>query len=104
MPHFLNGLGVVGTAAMLWVGGGIIIHGLEGYGLASLGHGVHELALAAGRALPAALSDVGEWLTGAALAAVFGVVVGGLTIVVMHWLVGPVVKLFRRDAAAQTGA
>lgn len=98
MPHFLNLLGVVGTAAMLWVGGGIIIHGLEEYGLAGLGHGVHGLAVAAGRALPAALSGAGEWLAGAALAAVFGVVVGGLTIVAMHWLVGPVVKLFRKDA------
>ena len=104
MPHFLDLLGVVGTAAMLWVGGGIIIHGLEEYGLAGLGHGVHDLAVAAGRALPAALAGAGEWLAGAALAAVFGVIVGGLTIVAMHWLVGPVVKLFRKDTAAQTGA
>ena len=104
MPHFLNLLGVVGTAAMLWVGGGIIIHGLEEYGLSGLGHGVHDLAVAAGRALPAALVGAGEWLAGAALAAVFGVIVGGLTIVAMHWLVGPVVKLFRKDTAAQTGA
>jgi predicted DNA repair protein MutK len=104
MPHFLNLLGVVGTAAMLWVGGGIIIHGLEEYGLSGLGHGVHDLAVAAGRLLPAALASAGEWLAGAGLAAVFGVIVGGLTIVAMHWLVGPVVKLFRKDAAAQTGA
>ncbi|WP_336810749.1 DUF808 domain-containing protein [Bosea sp. MMO-172] len=104
MPHFLNLLGVVGTAAMLWVGGGIIIHGLEEYGLNGLGHGVHDLAVAAGRALPAALAGAGEWLAGAALAAVFGVIVGGLTIVAMHWLVGPVVKLFRKDTPAQTGA
>jgi len=29
MPPFLKLLGIVGTAAMVWVGGGIIIHGLE---------------------------------------------------------------------------
>ena len=98
MPHFLNLLGVVGTAAMLWVGGGIIIHGLEGYGLAGLGHGVHDLSVAAGRALPAGIAGIGEWLAGAALAAVFGVIVGGITIVAMHWLVGPVVRLFRKKA------
>ena len=33
MPGFLTFLSVVGTAAMIWVGGGIIVHGLEAYGL-----------------------------------------------------------------------
>ena len=98
MPYFLSLLGAVGTAAMLWVGGGIIIHGLEGYGLAGLGHGAHDLAVVAGRALPAAVAGAGEWLAGAALAAVFGLVVGGIAIVAMHWLVAPLVKLFRKDA------
>ncbi|MCU4178548.1 DUF808 domain-containing protein [Bosea sp. BH3] len=99
MPHFLSLLGTVGTAAMLWVGGGIIIHGLEGYGLAGLGHGVHDLAAAAGRALPAAVGGVGEWLVGAALAAIFGLIVGSIVVLAMHWLVGPVLKLFRKDTA-----
>lgn len=98
MPTFLNLLGAVGTAAMLWVGGGIIIHGLEGYGLSGLGHGVHDLAVAAGRALPRAIAAIGEWLSGAALAAVFGLVVGGIAIVAMRWLVEPLLKLFRKDA------
>ena len=98
MPHFLSLLGAVGTAAMLWVGGGIIIHGLEGYGLSGLGHGVHDLAVAAGRALPEAVAGAGEWLAGAALAAVFGLIVGGIAIVAMHWLVAPLLKLFRKDA------
>ena len=31
-------LSVVGTAAMLWVGGSIIIHGLEVLGFGWLGH------------------------------------------------------------------
>ncbi|MFJ5367577.1 DUF808 domain-containing protein [Bosea sp. CER48] len=101
MPTFLGLLGAIGTAAMLWVGGGIIIHGLEGYGVAGLGHGVHDLAVAAGRALPPAVAGIGEWLVGAALAAGFGLVAGGAAIAAMHWLVEPVVKLFRKDAAAQ---
>lgn len=33
MPYFLQALSAVGTAAMLWVGGGIIIHGVEEFGL-----------------------------------------------------------------------
>src|SRR4029077_9258559 len=32
MPVFLTILSVVGTAAMIWVGGGIVLHGLEVYG------------------------------------------------------------------------
>ena len=32
MPLFLTFLGAVGTAAMIWVGGGIVLHGLEVYG------------------------------------------------------------------------
>ena len=33
MPGFPIFLRAVGTAAMIWVGGGIIVHGLEAYGL-----------------------------------------------------------------------
>jgi uncharacterized protein len=33
MPVLLRTLSVVGTAAMVWVGGGIILHGMEEYGL-----------------------------------------------------------------------
>ncbi|MGF7054285.1 hypothetical protein GGC47_003484 [Bosea sp. OAE752] len=97
MPHFLGLLGAVGTAAMLWVGGGIIIHGLEGYGLGALGHSIHDLSVATGKALPAGLSGAGEWLAGAVLAAAFGLVVGGIAIVAMHWVVSPIFKLFRKD-------
>ncbi|MBD3847174.1 DUF808 domain-containing protein [Bosea sp. SSUT16] len=97
MPHFLGLLGAVGTAAMLWVGGGIIIHGLEGYGLSALGHSIHDLSVATGKALPAGLSGAGEWLAGAVLAAAFGLVVGGIAIVAMHWVVSPIFKLFRKD-------
>ena len=31
-------LGVVGTAAMIWVGGGIIVHGLEEFGFDGPAH------------------------------------------------------------------
>lgn len=98
MPYFLGLLGAVGTAAMLWVGGGIIIHGLEGYGLSSLGHGVQDLSAAAGGVLPPALAAAGQWFAGAAQAAVFGLVIGGIVIVMMHWLVAPLARLFRKDA------
>jgi len=95
MPHFLTALGAVGTAAMLWVGGGIIIHGLEVFGLTAIGHASHEWAATAGRALPQ-LGAIVEWLTGAVLSAVFGLVVGGIAIVAMHHVVEPLLKAMRR--------
>ena len=44
MPGFLKILAIVGTAAMIWVGGGILVHGLEEYGLPQLGHAIHAAA------------------------------------------------------------
>jgi len=42
MPRLLTVLSVVGTIAMLWVGGGIILHGLEELGLGLLTHLAHD--------------------------------------------------------------
>ncbi len=101
MPHTLSLLAVVGTAAMLWVGGGIIIHGLETFGFTTLGHGVHAIAVAAAHILPAWLTPIAEWLVGAALSAVFGLVVGAAAVFVMQRLVGPLIRLFRGKSAAK---
>ena len=104
MPHTLTLLAAVGTAAMLWVGGGIIIHGLETFGFTTLGHGVHVIAATAGHALPAWLSPIVEWLVAAALAAVFGFLVGAVTVVVMQRLVGPLIRLFKKPSPSSEAA
>ncbi|MDG1067913.1 MAG: DUF808 domain-containing protein, partial [Sulfitobacter sp.] len=44
MPKFLKLLTVVGTAAMLWVGGSIIVHGLEEIGFGAPAHIIHAIA------------------------------------------------------------
>jgi predicted DNA repair protein MutK len=79
MPGFLKLLGVIGTAAMLWVGGGILLHGLEGYGYDGLPHLIHDAAAGAGRALPAVGGAI-EWFVGAAAAGVIGLAVGAAII------------------------
>jgi uncharacterized protein len=94
MPIFLKGLGIVGTAAMVWVGGGIIIHGLEAFGFATLGHAVHDVAAAAGHAVPT-LSGLTEWLVSAAASGVFGLVIGALLIPLAQYVVAPLVKRLR---------
>jgi predicted DNA repair protein MutK len=81
-PQLLKALTFVGTAAMLWVGGGIIVHGLEHFGLTLLPHAIHELAKMAEH-VPG-IGPAAGWLTFAAGAAVVGLVVGGAIIAVTH--------------------
>jgi predicted DNA repair protein MutK len=50
MPPFMRVLSAVGTAAMLWVGGSIVTHGLEVLDWGWLGHHIHDWAAAAGHA------------------------------------------------------
>jgi predicted DNA repair protein MutK len=99
MPPFLTTLSVVGTVAMLWVGGGIIVHGLEGYGLAALAHVLHDAALAAGASAPVASGAV-EWLVNAGGSGLFGLALGLALIPVVQRILAPFAALFRRSAAA----
>ncbi|MFM5884729.1 MAG: DUF808 domain-containing protein [Novosphingobium sp.] len=91
MPRVLAVLSVVGTAAMLWVGGGIILHGLHELGV----HGPSDLAHAAQHAVEHATGPLGAalgWLTYAIASAIVGLVLGWLVAVTFHG--GQ--KLFRR--------
>ena len=80
MVPFLRLLSAVGTAAMLWVGGGILLHGLEEMGVPGPAHWAANLAedaLAIGGA-------VTGWLAGAALSGVVGLGVGLAIVPVEH--------------------
>ncbi len=102
MPVLLKILSIIGTAAMIWVGGGIIIHGLEENGVPAIGHAVHDMAEAVAHAVPA-LGGFLEWLVSAALAGIFGLVIGALLIPVVQYVVAPLWHRLRgsRPAAAQ---
>ena len=75
MLPLLRVLGAVGTAAMLWVGGGIVAHGLEGYGWTTIPHLIHGGQDLGARAL-AFVPRFGGWLGNALASAVFGLVLG----------------------------
>lgn len=75
MPKFLGALGVIGMLAMLWVGGGIILHGLDEYGFGALSHAIHDLAKTAGHMFGPA-SGLVAWLVEATSAGILGVIVG----------------------------
>ena len=72
-------LSAIGTAAMLWVGGGIILHGLEVMHLADgIPHAVHDLAQHLGMSA-GPLSGFVDWLVNSArLVRSAGLVVGGI--------------------------
>lgn len=88
MPLFLKVLSMVGMVAMLWVGGGILIHGLHHLGLHGPEEAVHHAAEAVARLLPS-VGDFLSWLTSAALAAVLGVIVGALVNPLVEHLILP---------------
>jgi predicted DNA repair protein MutK len=104
MPKLMAFLSTLGTAAMLWVGGQIVLHGLPEFGFGALTHWVEQTAEDAGHAAPAAATFV-EWLVNAVLSGIFGLALGLVTIPIAHYVLNPVVgavmKLFGRDAGAQ---
>jgi predicted DNA repair protein MutK len=82
MPPLLSGLTLVGTAAMLWVGGGIIVHGLEHYELdliPRLIHGVQAWAAAA-----PLVGAATAWLAYALGSALVGLTIGGAIAGALH--------------------
>ncbi len=87
MPGLLKGLAVVGTAAMLWVGGGIIVHGMEVLGWGAVAHLFHDVAKVVGGAVPG-IGGLVEWIVNAAASGVFGLVVGAVVVGVLGLVKG----------------
>jgi predicted DNA repair protein MutK len=76
MPRVMSVLSVVGTAAMLWVGGSIVVHGLEVTHLWAWPYvTIHHLAEIAADALPAA-SGLIAWAVTALFDGIIGVILG----------------------------
>ncbi|MGD9810079.1 MAG: DUF808 domain-containing protein [Sphingobium sp.] len=82
MPHLLAGLTVLGTAAMLWVGGGIVVHGLEELGMHFPGHQIKAISEAIAHAAGPLGSAFG-WLAGAVLSAITGIAIGCAVVLAM---------------------
>jgi uncharacterized protein len=95
MPVFLMFLSAAGTAAMIWVGGGIIVHGLEEYGLPSIGRLIHAAAEAAAYALPPVAGAV-EWIVTAAGSGIVGLLIGAALIPVNEFVFAPAWRFLKR--------
>lgn len=89
MPYVLKVLMVVGTAAMLWVGGSILVHGLKELGVGAPEHLIHVVADAIGGAFPEGGQGFGAWVSKAAMDGVLGLAFGLALIPVGEKLVTP---------------
>ena len=87
MPHVFSVIGVVGTVAMLWVGGHLVIENLADVGVPVF----HHVLEAAEHAVSAGGGFV-SWLVETALSGIFGVVLGSVT----AWIVVGASALVRR--------
>ena len=87
MPHIFNVIGVVGTVAMLWVGGHLVIENLAEVGVPVFHHilGVAEHAVSAAGGFV-------TWLVETLLSGIFGVILGA----VIAWIVVGTSTLVRR--------
>lgn len=94
MPGFLKLLAGVGTAAMVWVGGGILVHGLAELGVHGPEHVVHGLAVTAGNGLPA-FAGIVTWLVEAACFGVLGLLAGGLLIPLVSRVLVPLWRILQ---------
>ncbi len=85
MAPVMTGLSVVGTAAMVWVGGGLLLHGAETFGWPAPARVLHHAAEAAAHAVPV-VGGLVAWLIEAAGAFVVGLLVGAvIASIVTRW-------------------
>lgn len=90
MPVFMKLLTWVGTAAMLWVGGNIITHGLEALGWPLIYNQFHHWSEAVAAQGPEALAEAISWSVTATLDAIFAILLGLVLIPLGTHIVGPV--------------
>ncbi|GAA4990108.1 DUF808 domain-containing protein [Kineococcus glutinatus] len=97
MPKLLTALTVVGTAAMLWVGGHILLVGTDDLGFHALYGAVHHAEEAVHEAT-GSLGGLLGWLVNTLASAVLGLIVGALVATVLN------LTLHRRQARAAGGS
>ena len=93
MPKILTLIATVGTAAMLWVGGSILVHGVKDLGWPWLYDGIHHLAVMAAQEIAAADGAI-TWAVTAFLDGLIGLAAGLLLIPIVAKLLLPLFGVF----------
>ncbi|WP_444464649.1 DUF808 domain-containing protein [Rhodobacter capsulatus] len=94
MPPLMTALSIIGTAAMIWVGGSILLHGAAELGWPAAYDAIHHLAEGAGHLLPA--GGFTAWLVTAACDGVLGLIFGMALIPLAMYVVDPALRLVAR--------
>jgi predicted DNA repair protein MutK len=84
MPVVLRALTGIGTAAMLWVGGGIIVHGLEHFHFSTVPHLIAQGSMSV-QAWPV-IGSIASWLVSALGGALVGFVLGVVIVTTVHFV------------------
>lgn len=92
MPIFLKALTIVGTVAMFWVGGGIIVHALESYGLSAISDAIHYVAAMAAHAVSPDFAGAMEWIVTATGSGLVGLAIGAVMIPLGSLFIAPLWK------------
>lgn len=99
MPGLMKALTIVGTAAMVWVGGQIVVHGLHVLGQHQPYEWVHHMSETAAHALPQA-PGLASWATTAFLDGIFGLILGFPLIPVATRIINPLIHAVTGKSAA----
>ncbi|MEO6581226.1 MAG: DUF808 domain-containing protein [Sphingomicrobium sp.] len=83
VPKLLTSLSAIGTAAMLWVGGGILLHGIEDLGLERFPHAVEDVAATIAHQF-GPLKPIMDWFANAIAAAIVGLLIGIVMVVIVR--------------------
>jgi predicted DNA repair protein MutK len=99
MPYFLSALATIGTGAMIWVGGSILVHGLAQLGIPQPEQIIHHLASYADNASQN-IAGILSWIIGALGAGVVGIIIGLLLIPVTQYLIAPAFGFIQQKAGS----
>ena len=99
MPGVMTAISTVGTAAMLWVGGSIVLHAAAELGWHAPYDAIHHLAEAAAHAVPVAQGFV-EWAVTAFIDGIFGLALGFALIPFVKYVLSPVARLLSGEKKA----
>ena len=86
---------------MIWVGGGIIVHGLETFGLHGVGQAIGAVAETAAHALPFA-AGFARWVVSAFLSGLLGLLIGAASIPIVWFFAAYASKRRKAEPSNRT--
>ncbi len=98
MPHVLKLMVIVGTAAMIWVGGSIMVHGAAELGFKAPYQTIHHIAEALAHGVPAGVQGFVAWLVTALIDGLIGLIFGLMLIPLVMYVIAPVAGMFGKRA------